>query len=52
MTEKKFIFGDIETGAGVEGWYLVPLKLFYYSPKTAVNTIGDFNNTGQKSFTI
>ena len=50
--KKKFIFGDIETGAGVEDRYLVHPKLFYYSPKTAVNAIGDFNNTGQKSFTI
>jgi hypothetical protein len=49
---KKFVFGDIEAGAGVEDRYLLHPKLFYYSPKTAVNAIGDFNNTGQKSFTM
>jgi len=50
--KKKFVFGDIEAGGGIEDRYLVHPKLFYYSPKTAVNAIGDFNNTGQKSFTI
>ncbi|MDN6310898.1 MAG: carboxypeptidase-like regulatory domain-containing protein, partial [Psychroflexus sp.] len=50
--KKKFVFGDIEAGAGVEDRFLVHPKLFYYSPKTAVNVIGDFNNTGQKSFTL
>lgn len=50
--KKKFVFGDVEAGAGVEDRFLLHPKLFYYSPKTAVNAIGDFNNTGQKSFTI
>ncbi len=50
--KKKFVFGDIEAGGGVEDRFLLHPKLFYYSPKTAVNAIGDFNNTGQKSFTI
>lgn len=49
---KKFVFGDIEAGAGIEDRYLLHPKLFYYSPKTAVNAIGDFNNTGQKSFSM
>ncbi|MBB4118476.1 hypothetical protein GGR32_000750 [Mesonia hippocampi] len=50
--KKKFVFGDIETGAGVKNRYLIHPKLFYYSPKTAINIIGDFNNIGKKSFTI
>jgi hypothetical protein len=50
--KKNFIFGDIEFGAGVTDKYLTHPKLFYYSPKTSVNFIGDVNNTGKKSFTI
>ena len=50
--KKKFAFGDIEAGAGYKERYLVHPKLFYYSPKTNVNLIGDFNNTGVKSFTF
>jgi hypothetical protein len=50
--KKKFVFGDIEAGAGVKERYLVHPKLFYYSPKTNLNFIGDLNNTGSKSFTF
>ena len=50
--KKKFAFGDVEAGAGIENRFLAHPKLFYYSPKTAVNLIGDFNNIGQKSFTV
>ena len=50
--KKKFAFGDIEVGGGIEDRYLLYPKLFYYSPKTAINLIGDLNNTGQKSFTL
>ncbi|MEO8933028.1 MAG: carboxypeptidase-like regulatory domain-containing protein [Xanthomarina sp.] len=50
--KKKFVFGDVEAGAGVKERYLVNPKLFYYSPKTNLNFIGDFNNTGSKSFTF
>ncbi len=48
----KFTFGDIEAGGGVEDRYLVHPNVFYYSPKTNVNFIGDANNTGEKSFTL
>src|SRR5699024_4151216 len=48
--KKKFAFGDIEVGAGVKNRYLVHPKLFYYSPKTDVNFIGDLNNQGSSSF--
>lgn len=50
--KKKFIFGDIEVGTGIKNRYTVHPTLFYYSPKTTVNIIGDLNNTGRKSFTI
>ena len=50
--KKKFAFGDIEVGGGVEDRYSLHPTLFYYSPKTSVNVIGDFNNTGQKSFSM
>lgn len=50
--KKKFVFGDVEAGVGVTERYLVNPKLFYYSPKTNLNFIGDLNNTGNKSFTF
>ncbi|WP_036597167.1 carboxypeptidase-like regulatory domain-containing protein [Olleya marilimosa] len=50
--KKKFMFGDIEAGAGIKDRYVVHPSIFYYSPKTNVNAIGDLNNTGVKSFTI
>lgn len=50
--KKKFMFGDIEAGAGIEDRYLFHPTLFYYSPKTAINIIGDINNIGEKSFTM
>jgi len=49
--KKKFAFGELEAGAGIEDRYTVHPTLFYYSPKTSVNAIGDFNNIGQKAFT-
>ena len=50
--KKKFAFGDIEVGAGYKERYVVHPNLFYYSPKTNINLIGDLNNTGVKSFTF
>lgn len=49
--KKKFAFGELEAGGGIEDRYLLHPTLFYYSPKTSVNVIGDFNNIGKKSFT-
>jgi len=49
----KFWFGNVTAGAGnAEGdpLYLVQPKLFYYSPKTSVNFIGDLNNMGEVAF--
>ena len=50
--KKKFAFGDVEVGAGIKDRYLVHPNLFYYSPKTNVNFIGDLNNQGIKSFSF
>ena len=50
--KKEFIFGEVEAGAGIKERYLLHPTLFYYSPRTAVNVIGDFNNVGKKSFTL
>ena len=49
--KKNFVFGDIKVGGGVEDRYVVNPALFYYSPKTSLNFIGDYNNTGNRSFT-
>lgn len=49
--KKKFAFGELEAGGGIEDRYLLHPTLFYYSPKTSVNLIGDLNNIGKKSFT-
>ncbi|MEH6406574.1 MAG: carboxypeptidase-like regulatory domain-containing protein, partial [Leeuwenhoekiella sp.] len=50
--KKKFAFGDLEVGGGVKDRYSIHPNLFYYSPKTTINAIGDFNNIGEKSFTV
>jgi hypothetical protein len=50
--KKKFVFGDVEVGAGIEDRYLLHPNLFYYSPKTNLNFIGDLNNQGIKSFSF
>ncbi|REG89621.1 TonB-dependent receptor [Winogradskyella sediminis] len=50
--KKKFVFGDIEAGGGIEERYLLHPNIFYYSPKTNVNFIGDLNNQGIKSFSF
>lgn len=50
--KKKFIFGDIAAGKGNKDFYRVHSDLFYYSPKTTFNFIGNLNNTGEKTFTF
>ncbi|WP_240338065.1 carboxypeptidase regulatory-like domain-containing protein [Gelidibacter japonicus] len=50
--KKKFTFGDLEAGAGIKDRYVIHPNLFYYSPKTNVNFIGDLNNQGVKSFSF
>jgi len=50
--KKQFAFGDIEAGKGNQDFYRTHSNLFYYSPKTNVNFIGNINNTGEKTFTF
>ncbi|VAW19843.1 Putative TonB-dependent receptor, partial [hydrothermal vent metagenome] len=50
--KKQFVFGDIEAGKGTKDYYRTHSNLFYYSPKTNVNFIGNLNNTGEKTFTF
>ena len=50
--KKRFWFGDIESGGGYQVKYIFNPKLFYYSPKTSVNFIGDINNIGKQSLTF
>ncbi|MCK0130049.1 carboxypeptidase-like regulatory domain-containing protein [Flavobacteriaceae bacterium F08102] len=50
----KFWFGNVTAGGGVaqeDPLYLIQPKLFYYSPKTSLNFIGDLNNMGEVAFT-
>ncbi len=50
--KKRFLFGDVETGKGNKEFYKTNANLFYYSPKTNVNFIGNLNNIGEKAFTF
>ena len=50
--KKNFMFGDVEAGKGNKEYYRTSANLFYYSPKTNVNFIGNLNNTGEKTFTF
>lgn len=52
--KENFWFGDVEGGLGYgeKTRYLGSSKLFYYSPDTSVNLIGESNNTGDVPFTF
>ena len=50
--KKQFAFGDVEAGKGNRNFYRTHSNLFYYSPKTNVNFIGNINNTGEKTFSF
>ena len=50
--KKRFVFGDVEAGKGNKKIYKTSANLFYYSPKTNVNFIGNLNNIGEKTFTF
>ncbi len=45
--KKNFWFGEVATGVGTDGYYLVHPKLFYYSSKKTYNVILDANNIGE-----
>jgi len=50
--KKNFIFGDVEAGKENNKYYRTHANMFYYSPKTNINFIGNLNNTGEKTFTF
>lgn len=52
--KKKFWFGNVETGAGIgnRNPYLGSLRLFYYTPASSLNLIGNTNNIGDVPFTF
>lgn len=50
--KKRFVFGDVEAGKGNKKFYKAKATLFYYSPKTNVNFIGNSNTIGEKTFTF
>ena len=50
--KKRFVFGDLEMSKGNEEFYKTHANLFYYSPKTKVNFIGNLNNIAAKTFTF
>jgi|TARA_B110000114_G_C15088089_1_gene397146 hypothetical protein len=50
--KKRFAFGDIEAGKGNQNFHNTQANLFYYSPKTNINFIGNSNNVGNKTFTF
>lgn len=50
--KKNFWFGEVTAGIGTEKGYLAHPKLFYYSPKTSLNILTDFNNIGEVPLTF
>ena len=50
--KKKFVFGDLETGKGNTDFFKGSSNVFYYSPKTTVNSIASLNNIGDEVFTF
>ncbi|TCP28158.1 outer membrane receptor protein involved in Fe transport [Tenacibaculum skagerrakense] len=50
--KKRFVFGDLQTGKGNKDYYKTHANLFYYSPKTNINFIGNLNNIAEQTFTI
>jgi Outer membrane receptor for ferrienterochelin and colicins len=49
---KKFVFGDLEAGAGNKRHYLGRAAVFYYTPSHNVSVIGDINDIGRSAFTF
>ncbi|SHF89152.1 hypothetical protein SAMN05444372_10164 [Flavobacterium micromati] len=47
----KFWFGDVSGGLANDKGYIINPKMFYYSPKTSINSIVNFNNIGEVSLT-
>lgn len=50
--KKKFVFGDLVAGYGLNNFYLGHASLFYYSEKLNLGYIGDANNFGERVFSF
>lgn len=50
--KKNFWFGDISAGTDFVDRFIINPKLFYYSPKTSINVLSNFNNIGDVPFSI
>ena len=50
--KKNFVFGDIDVAKGENPFYKAHAALFYYSPKSKVNTILDANTIGKSVFSF
>lgn len=48
--KKKFWFGEVTAGGGLNERYIVHPKLFFYSPNFSVNILTDMNNIGEVPF--
>lgn len=49
--KKKFWFGEITGGLGLDERYIAHPKLFYYSPEYSINILTDLNNVGELPYT-
>ena len=49
--KKKFWFGDLEGGLGLDDRYIVNPRLFYYSPEYSINILTNLNNIGELPYT-
>jgi hypothetical protein len=47
----RFWFGELGAGGGEKDRILLNPKVFYYSPKTSINFLGNRNNLGENPFT-
>lgn len=52
QNKKRFLFGNVGLGTGNNEFYKAESNLFFYSPETAINAIGNLNNIGQQAFTL
>lgn len=50
--KKRFVFGDIEFGKANKDFYKTHSNLFYYTPETNLNFIGNINNVAERTFTF
>lgn len=51
--KKRFWFGNVESGAGYgeKGRYMIKPKAFYYSPRSSMSFLSNWNNIGDEALT-